>query len=155
MSWKRSTGDSRLDEIVDGIVAAFPAEPLPKFDQIVGKVGPMDFEKKEVRKFLKSKSWTDVVDDQEGLILTLLSPEGWCYFLPAFLLGDMYRQPPRFEMYHSALYWSRKFYKDYVLKRLNVLNQDQRMALKAYVEFAKNAGDEEASLAWEQMWRDI
>jgi hypothetical protein len=47
VSWKRSTGDSRLDEIVDGIVAAFPAEPLPKFDQIVGKVGPMDFEKKE------------------------------------------------------------------------------------------------------------
>jgi hypothetical protein len=77
-----SNGTARL---LAGVEQAFPAEPRPKDERLVGHVCS---ECDGLRAVVQGMRWTDLADvlvDENFDKLPLLTPEAFCYFVPAYI----------------------------------------------------------------------
>lgn len=83
--------------LIDAIAGAFADAAYPGDDRIVSSSTGPDFERDEIKSLLEGLSWRDVTPgtlDRLRDALPFLSPEGFRFYLPAFMiycLNDFYR----------------------------------------------------------------
>ena len=130
----------QLHRIEQEVINAFSCQPYPGDANIAGG----DFgEYLDAKREVENIRWQDLSDDHISRLdwlLPFLSPLGFRYYLPAFLLYTL-RHIKTSDMATDATLWNLQA-DELFSERVQLLNVSQQRAVKHFLEFMKEHGDE-------------
>jgi len=131
---------------------AFEGLPIPAEADIVPKASRENLEYEQIRAKFKNRHWHDLSTDDlrnEADSLTLLSPEGFRFFLPAFIRATLLDYNTA-DLIPDVIVWKfipspdaaqNVYYKD----RLKILTAEQKQAVRDFISFLREAHPDDFS----------
>jgi hypothetical protein len=142
-------------QLIALIREAFKNSEKPSDKQIVSD--DPDPEALDLAKQLRQRDWQDIKehDLDSSPNIALLTPKAYRYFLPGFLLAQLaYGEGKFFACRNLVLSPIPGWPESCAIHRqmISALTDSEQRAVKEYVKYAVESGDETAALAWRDYW---
>lgn len=133
------------DALIQMVTTAFRNVRYPGVNRVLHEgCTDVDHEVNALLKAVRGDDWREIpskVLEEECSALAFLSPDGFTFFLPAYLVHVIrnHRESNATQSTISSLYPEGGSQRKYFLSRISALNPDQRMAIRSFLEWLAKA----------------